>query len=100
MRKFFKTQLPALGVQPDYVDYMMGHRVDVYHDIPSRIESLRSAYAAADLSLVPKSQLSKLDMLKTFARSLGIDPEKVISEKRMPNPTALWLWPSRRMKSR
>jgi intergrase/recombinase len=28
LRKYFKTQLLALGVQPDYVDYMMGHTVD------------------------------------------------------------------------
>jgi hypothetical protein len=31
--KFFKTQLMALGVQADYIDYMMGHTVDTYHDI-------------------------------------------------------------------
>ena len=35
LRKYFKTQLLALGVQPDYVDYMMGHKVDTYHDIKS-----------------------------------------------------------------
>ena len=33
LRKYFKTQLLALGVQPDYVDYMMGHTVDTYHDV-------------------------------------------------------------------
>jgi hypothetical protein len=25
LRKYSKTQMLALGVQPDYVDYMMGH---------------------------------------------------------------------------
>ncbi|MCW4003632.1 MAG: site-specific integrase, partial [Candidatus Bathyarchaeota archaeon] len=35
LRKYFKTQLLALGVQPDYVDYMMGHTIDTYHDIQS-----------------------------------------------------------------
>ena len=35
IRKYFKTQLLALGVQPDYVDYMMGHTVDTYDDIQS-----------------------------------------------------------------
>ena len=35
LRKYFKTQMLALGVQPDYVDYMMGHTIDTYHDIQS-----------------------------------------------------------------
>jgi hypothetical protein len=35
LRKDFKTQLLALGVNPDYVDYMMSHIVDTYHDIRS-----------------------------------------------------------------
>jgi len=47
LRKFFKTQLLASGVQNDYVDYIMGHKVDTYHDIQSLgIERLRSVYAA------------------------------------------------------
>jgi intergrase/recombinase len=33
LRKYFKTQMLALGVQADYVDYMMGHTIDTYHDI-------------------------------------------------------------------
>jgi intergrase/recombinase len=33
LRKYFKTQMFALGVQADYVDYMMGHTIDTYHDI-------------------------------------------------------------------
>lgn len=35
LRKYFKTQMLALAVEPDYVDYMMGHTVDTYHDIQS-----------------------------------------------------------------
>ena len=45
IRKFFKTQLMALGIQSDYVDYMMGHTVDTYHDIQSKgVEFLRGLY--------------------------------------------------------
>jgi len=29
LRKFFKTQLMALGVQSDYVEYMMGHTISI-----------------------------------------------------------------------
>jgi len=50
LRKFFKTQLLALGVQPDYVDYMMGYTIDTYHDVQSKgIEFLRGIYAVANL---------------------------------------------------
>lgn len=43
LRKYFKTQMLALGVQPDYVDYMMGHTLDTYHDIQMKgIEFLRN----------------------------------------------------------
>jgi site-specific recombinase XerD len=50
IRKYFKTQLMALGVQSDYVDFMMGHTVDTYHDIQSLgIEKLRNIYSGAGL---------------------------------------------------
>ena len=47
LRKYFKTQLSALGVQSDYMDYMMGYTVSVYNDIQSLcVEKLRNVYAA------------------------------------------------------
>lgn len=79
LRKYFKTQLLALGVQPDYVDYMMGHTIDTYHDIQSLgVERLRIIYAGADLTLRPKTHANKVEMLKSFARGLGLDPEKIL----------------------
>jgi hypothetical protein len=70
----------ALGVQPDYVDYMMGHILDTYHDIQSvGIEKLRSVYNAAGLSIRPKTQLSKVEQLKEMVRALGMNPEQVLS---------------------
>lgn len=81
LRKFFKTQLTALGVQPDYIDYMMGHTIDTYNDVQSKgVEFLRGIYAAANLSIRPKPELSRLDQLKVFARGLGLDPERCIME--------------------
>jgi site-specific recombinase XerD len=68
LRKFFKTQLLALGVQPDYVNCMMGHTIDTYHDVQSKgIEFLRGIYTAANLTLEPRQKLTKLDQLKIFA---------------------------------
>lgn len=87
LRKFFKTQLMALGVQADYVDYMMGHTVDTYHDIQSKgIEFLRNVYASAGLSIAPKPKGWELDALKAFARGLGLEPEKVLTQAAFAEP--------------
>ena len=80
LRKYFKTQMLALGMQPDYVDYMMGHTIDTYHDIQSiGIDKLRNAYAAAGLSIKPKTQVSKVEALKEIIRAWGMNPEQLLS---------------------
>jgi hypothetical protein len=80
VRKYFKTQLIALGVQPDYVDYMMGHTVDTYNDIQSiGIDKLRNIYATAGLSIKPKTQVSKVDALKEIIRAWGMNPEQLLT---------------------
>ena len=80
LRKYFKTQLLALGVQPDYVDYMMGHTVDTYHDIQSLgIDKLRNVYAASGLAIRRKTQVSKLETLKEIIRAWGMNPEQYLT---------------------
>lgn len=80
IRKYFKTQMIALGVQESYVDYMMGHIPDTYHDIQSLgIEKLRSIYAAAGLAIRPKAQHSKLETIKEMIRALGENPEQILN---------------------
>jgi site-specific recombinase XerD len=80
LRKYFKTQLLALGLQPDYVDYMMGHTIDTYHDIQSiGVDKLRNVYAAAGLSIRPKTQVSKVEALKEIIRAWGMNPEQVLA---------------------
>ncbi len=87
LRKFFKTQLMALGVQSDYIDYMMGHTVDTYHDIESKgIEFLRNLYAGAALSIRPRSHYSKIDMLKEMMRAWGLEPEKILTSEALAEP--------------
>ena len=87
LRKFFKTQLVALGVQPDYIDYMMGHTVDTYHDIESKgIEFLRNIYAIAGLSIKLKAQTSKIDMVKEFVRGMGMNPEEILTTGSLAEP--------------
>jgi hypothetical protein len=80
LRKYFKTQLLALGVQPDYVDYMMGHTVDTYHDIQSiGIDKLRNVYASSGLAITKKTQVNKLEALKEIIRAWGMNPEQLLT---------------------
>lgn len=78
LRKFFKTQLMALGVGEAYIDYWMGHRTDVYNDIQSKgVEFLRKLYANARLSIRTEANNSKLDLLKQMVRTVGASPDEV-----------------------
>jgi site-specific recombinase XerD len=87
IRKYFKTQLLALGVQSDYVDYMMGHTIDTYHDIQMKgIEFLRNIYAASGLSIKPKTQISKIEALKEIIRAWGLNPEEILAREAMSTP--------------
>ena len=82
LRKYFKTQLLALGVQPDYVDYMMGHTVNTYDDIQSLgIDALRNIYAAAGLAIRPKTRINKVDALKEIIRAWGMNPEQLLAKE-------------------
>jgi site-specific recombinase XerD len=77
LRKFFKTQLMALGVQSDYVEYMMGHTITSYHDIQSKgVEFLRSLYGNSGLRIRPRSALTTKDQLRAMARGFGLSPEE------------------------
>jgi site-specific recombinase XerD len=77
LRKFFKTQLMALGVQSDYVEYMMGHTITAYHDIQSKgVEFLRSLYGNSGLCIRPRSALTTKDQLRAMARGFGLSPEE------------------------
>jgi hypothetical protein len=87
LRKYFKTQLLALGVQPDYVDYMMGHTIDTYHDIQSLgIDKLRNVYASSGLAIRGKTQVSKLEALKEIIRAWGLNPEEILTRDALTRP--------------
>ena len=78
LRKHFKTQMEAAGVKTDYVEYMMGHKRDTYHDIESLgIDKLRNIYASANLSIRHRTSIAKLDLIREFAKNLGVNPENV-----------------------
>ena len=88
LRKYFRTQLGAISTIPtDYIDYMMGHTVSTYNDIRMKgIEYLRNLYASSGLSIRPKTKLSKIDKLKMFVESLGLNPDEVLAKDALAMP--------------
>jgi len=94
LRKYFKTQLLALGVQPDYVDYMMGHTVDTYHDIQMKgVDFLRNIYATSGLSIKPKTKVSKIEALKEIIRAWGLNPEQILTREALSQGAAVYISP-------
>jgi site-specific recombinase XerD len=82
IRKYFRTQLASLGMQTDYIDYMMGHTISTYHDIRMKgIEFLRGVYISSGLSIRPKTRINKLEALKELIRAWGLNPDQVLSQQ-------------------
>jgi hypothetical protein len=87
IRKFFRTQMAALGVQTDYIEYMMGHTISTYHDIQMKsIEFLRGVYTASGLSIRPKTKPSRVEILKEMVRALGLNPEEILTREALTMP--------------
>jgi integrase len=73
IRKFFRTRLAELGMNTDYIEYMMGHKISTYHDVKGLgVERLRAEYAKANLTIRPQPKPSKIEQLKELARIWGI----------------------------
>lgn len=88
IRKYFRTQLGSIRTMPtDYTEYMMGHTVSTYNDIKMKgVEFLRNLYASSGLSVRPRTKLSKIDRLKMFAESLGLNPDEVLTREALSIP--------------
>ena len=72
----------AVGVSSDYIDYMMGHAVSIYHDIQMKgIEFLRNIYTASGLSIKPKTKISKIEALEEIIRAWGMNPEQILTKQ-------------------
>jgi len=77
----------ALGVDRDYIEYMIGHTISTYHDIKMKgIEFLRGIYVASGLSIKPKTRVSKIDALKEIIRAWGLNPEEILTKNALAQP--------------
>ena len=82
LRKFFLTQMVSLGVERDYVEYMMGHTLSTYHDVKMKgVDFLRGVYLASGLSIQPKTRASKIRDLIEIINSWGLNPEEVLTQE-------------------
>jgi len=87
LRKFFKTQLIAKGVPEPYVEYMMGHTLDVYHDIKSKgVEFLRAVYAAANLTIRPKPKQDIYDFIEELLKAKGYRVDRELLRRAILKP--------------
>jgi hypothetical protein len=82
LRKFFLTQMISLGVERDYVEYMMGHTLSIYHDVKMKgVDFLRGIYSASGLSIQPRTKADKILDLTEIIHSWGLNPEEVLTQK-------------------
>jgi len=90
LRKFFKTQLSARGVPPEYVEYMMGHRTSTYLDVKSKgVEFLRALYAAADISIFPKPEHAAQRVAVQILETLRKNIEEMMKKAIIPHRTVV-----------
>lgn len=65
---------------------MMGHTISTYNDIKNRVEDLRSKYASAELSIRPKSKLSKIEQLRTLIETSQKALDEMLSKESIVEP--------------
>ena len=74
LRKAYESALRNNRLDPKDQEFLMGHILpgtqDPYYDY-SKVEDLRAKYAK--IKFFKTTEVDKLEMLKTFARTLGID---------------------------
>ena len=81
LRKFFRTQMSAAKLDPEIINYFMGHTVDTYEDVQSlSTETLRNLYTSAGLAIRPKTQANRIDQLKEIIRAWGQNPEEILTK--------------------
>jgi hypothetical protein len=79
LRRFFRTQMSALGVQRDFVEYMMGHTPDTYLDLRMMgVEYFRRVYVISGISLKQKPEQDRLLLLKQAIERLDFKPEEML----------------------
>ena len=73
--------MSAAKLDPEIINYFMGHTVDTYEDVQSLgVETLRNLYTSAGLAIRPKTQANRIDQLKEIIRAWGENPEELLTK--------------------
>lgn len=81
LRKFFKKLMQQAKVDPDVIEYMMGHTVNTYSDIQSwGTETLRQIYMAAAITIRGNVKTNKIQQLKLILEAWGLNPEEILTK--------------------
>jgi hypothetical protein len=64
------------------------------------VEFLRNICASSGLSIKPKTKIGKLDMLKEFARLLGLNPEEIFVREALFKPWRTVMLQTKLLRSR
>jgi hypothetical protein len=84
-------------MQSDYVDYMIGHKLDTYHDIQMKgLDYLRNVYSASELSIRPKTRVSKIDALREIIRAWRMNPDQILARDALSQPARAHFNPENR----
>ncbi len=68
-------------IDPELVEYMMGHTIDTYTDVQSLgIETLRNLYATSGIAIRSKTEVNRIDQLKEIIRAWGGNPEEILTK--------------------
>jgi len=88
-RRFFRTQMASLGVDPDCIDFMMGRAVkDRYHDVRMKgVEYLRGVYMTSGMRIRPRIKMNRIDALKEILQMWGLDPQKILTHEALAQIT-------------
>ncbi len=95
LRKYFASALRNAGVNETIVEYMMGHRLPAVKRAYFSDQELEDSYLRAEPYLSISSDVVRtvdhvgVDILRTLSKSLGIDPEQIVSKARMQSAKEL-----------
>jgi len=87
LRKFFLTQMMSTGTERDYVEYMMGHSLNGYHDVKMKgVDFLRGIYLKSGISIQPRTKTRKIMDLMDIIRSWELNPQEILTQKALNYP--------------
>ena len=71
--------MSVMGVQRQFIGYMMGHKTDLYLDVKmAGLEYLRKIYCLAGITVNPIEGYDRLALLKQAIERLDFKPQDVL----------------------